>query len=63
MADPQPRPLADLLFGPGQPESCKPDEELAKLISAWFRAQQTQLCSGANFGTPSAKPLIRPRQP
>jgi len=61
MAEPDPKPLADLLFGTSLPDACNPDEELAKVISAWFRVQRAQLHDGASFGTPSADFLKPPR--
>ncbi|HTU18005.1 MAG TPA: hypothetical protein VMG10_08070 [Gemmataceae bacterium] len=60
--EPDLKPLADLLFGPARPNECKPDDELASLISAWFRARQAQLRDGASFGTPSADLLQQSRQ-
>jgi hypothetical protein len=60
MLESDPKPLAGLLFGSAQPEVRNAEEELAKIISALFQAQQAKLHDGASFGTPSAKYLKRP---
>jgi len=63
MAESDPKPLADLLFGTSLPDACEPEEELAKVLSAWFRIQRARLPDGASFGTPSAVFLEPRRQP
>lgn len=54
MAESDPKPLADLLFGASTPDVGNTEEELAKVISAWFRLQRTRLPDAASFGTSSA---------
>lgn len=60
MAESDSRPLADVLFGPPQEES-RPNEDLAKVISAWFRAIWVRQHEDARFGTRSAEGLTTPR--
>jgi hypothetical protein len=60
MAESDSRPLADVLFGSPPLETTDPNEELAEVISAWFRAVRARLHDGASFGTPSAEGLTAP---
>lgn len=63
MAEADSKPLADVLFGHNDPESNRPDVELAEAISAWFRASRGRVRDGASFGPPGAEfPIAPPRQ-
>ena len=61
MAEVDPKPLADVLFGVQDAESLGRDVELAELLSVWFRASRAQVRDGAGFGTRTAKEMEVPR--
>ncbi len=61
MAEADPKPLADVLFGVQDADSLGGDVELAEVLSAWFRASRAQVRDGASFGTRTAKEIEVPR--